>query len=198
MRKILLMIFLLVWGMSMIQAQEQIEVTGLVMDEQKEPLIGVNIAIKDQPGLGTITDITGHFKIKMTQYTYLVFSYVGFEKQEVLVKENNVVNVIMKENVFNVLEDVIVTGLGARKKITVTGAVTTVEVEDLKTPTSSISNALAGNVPGIMARQTSGQPGDNVSEFWIRGISTFGAGSGALVLVDVASCRGVDIDSYLI
>lgn len=184
MRKILLMIFLLVWGMSMIQAQEQIEVTGLVMDEQKEPLIGVNIAIKDQPGLGTITDITGHFKIKMTQYTYLVFSYVGFEKQEVLVKENNVVNVIMKENVFNVLEDVIVTGLGARKKITVTGAVTTVEVEDLKTPTSSISNALAGNVPGIMARQTSGQPGDNVSEFWIRGISTFGAGSGALVLVD--------------
>lgn len=65
-----------------------------------------------------------------------------------------------------------------------TGAVTTVDLKDLKTPTSSITNALAGNVAGVLARQTSGQPGNNTSEFWIRGISTFGAGTGALVLVD--------------
>ena len=65
-----------------------------------------------------------------------------------------------------------------------TGAVTNVDINTLKTSTSSITNALAGNIAGVMARQTSGQPGNNISEFWIRGISTFGAGSSALILVD--------------
>ena len=65
-----------------------------------------------------------------------------------------------------------------------TGAVSTVNVDLLKTPTSSVTNALAGNVPGIMAMQNSGQPGKNISDFWIRGISTFGASNSALVLVD--------------
>lgn len=66
-----------------------------------------------------------------------------------------------------------------------TGAVTNVNVGDLKRfPTSNMSNALAGNVPGIIARQTSGQPGKSTSEFWIRGISTFGASSSAYILVD--------------
>ncbi|WP_460198477.1 hypothetical protein, partial [Segatella asaccharophila] len=72
----------------------------------------------------------------------------------------------MKPSKANVLNDVIVTGLGTRKKITVTGAVTTVDVDQLKTPTASLSNALAGNVPGIFAQMSSGQPGSNVSEFW--------------------------------
>lgn len=90
----------------------------------------------------------------------------------------------MKENETTSLDEVTITGTGVQKKITVTGAVTTVDVAQLRTPSASITNALAGNIPGIMARQTSGQPGENISEFWIRGISTFGAGSGALVLVD--------------
>lgn len=83
------------------------------------------------------------------------------------------------------MDEVVVTGLGAQKKITVTGAVTNVEVSELKRfPSSNLSNVLAGNVPGIMAMQTSGQPGKNTSEFWIRGISTFGASNSALILVD--------------
>lgn len=83
------------------------------------------------------------------------------------------------------MDEVVITATGAQKKLTVTGAVSTINVEQLRTsPTGSISNSLAGNVAGIIARQTSGQPGKNVSEFWIRGISTFGAGSSALVLVD--------------
>lgn len=83
------------------------------------------------------------------------------------------------------MDEVVVTGLGAQKKITVTGAVTNVEVNELKRfPSSNLSNVLAGNVPGIMAMQTSGQPGKNTSEFWIRGISTFGASNSALILVD--------------
>ena len=162
----------------------RIEVEGLVTDESKEPLIGVNVIIKDIPGLGAITDIDGKFKIKMETYHRLVFSFIGFEKQEVLIKEQRTIKVIMKEATATALDEVVVTGTGAQKKITMTGAVTNVDINTLKTSTSSITNALAGNIAGVMARQTSGQPGNNISEFWIRGISTFGAGSSALILVD--------------
>ena len=70
----------------------RIEVEGLVTDESKEPLIGVNVIIKDIPGLGAITDIDGKFKIKMEPYHRLVFSFIGFEKQEVLIKEQRTIS----------------------------------------------------------------------------------------------------------
>ena len=181
-----ILIFLLFLGYStyLCAQEQQIVVTGIVTDEQKVPLIGVNVTVQDVPGMGTITDVDGKYSIKIDPYQRLVFSYLGYEKKVVLVKEERIVNVVLKESEESILDEVTVTGTGVQKKITVTGAVTTVDVNTLKTPTSSITNALAGNVPGILARQTSGQPGNNTSEFWIRGISTFGAGSEALVLVD--------------
>lgn len=166
-------------------AQQTITVKGTVIDTQGEPMIGVNITVKDVAGLGTITDINGNYSIKMEPYHRLLFTYIGFESVEVLVKEQRTVNVTMKESAASELDEVIVTGMGSQKKLTVTGAVTNVNVEELKRfPTSNISNALAGNVPGIIAQQTSGQPGKSTSEFWIRGISTFGANSSAYILVD--------------
>lgn len=185
MKKILILFLgLLCYTLGM-QAQETIEVTGVVTDTNKEPMIGVNITVRDFPGLGAITDIDGRFKIKMEPYHRLVFSYIGYDKVEVLVKEQRVVNVVMKESEASVIDEVVITGTGVQKKLTVTGAVTTVNVNDLKSnPTSNLSNALAGNVAGVLAMQTSGQPGQNTSEFWIRGISTFGASNSALVLVD--------------
>ena len=185
--KKLFLLFLLVTGyvgVSYAQEQQQVEVMGTVTDVNNEPLIGVNITVKNMPGFGVMTDVNGKYKIKVPDYSTLIFSYVGFTSQEVFVKNKKVIDIVMKEDENNVLDEVTVTGTGVQKKITVTGAVTTVDVEQLRTPTSSITNALAGNVPGILARQTSGQPGENISEFWIRGISTFGAGSSALVLVD--------------
>lgn len=184
MKKIILFTLLLIGYSTCIYAQKVIEVTGLVTDAQEEPMIGVNVTVQDAPGLGAITDINGKYKIKIEPYQRLVFSYIGFEKKVVLVKEEKIVNVVLKEAEANILDEVTVTGTGIQKKVTVTGAVTTVDLKTLKTPTSSITNALAGNVAGVLARQTSGQPGNNTSEFWIRGISTFGAGTGALVLVD--------------
>ena len=137
------------------------------------------------PGMGSITDVNGHYSIKVEPYHKLIFSYIGYDKQEILVKEQRVINVILKESASSTLDEVVVTATGAQKKLTVTGAVTSVSVNDLKSnPSSSITNALAGNVAGIMAMQTSGQPGKQFSEFWIRGISTFGANKGAYVLVD--------------
>lgn len=188
MKKLILFLFLLSVGWNIsgyAQEKTQVEVTGVVTDSNtKEPLIGVNITIKDFPGLGTMTDVNGRFRMKVTPYSYLIFSYIGYDKQEVLLKDNYKLNVAMNESKETLLDQVVITGTGVQKKISVTGAVTTVDVNDLRTPTTSVTNALAGVVPGVMARQVSGQPGNNYSEFWIRGISTFGAGSGALVLVD--------------
>lgn len=142
-----------------ISAQQTITVTGTVTDTQDEPMIGVNITVKDV-AVWEPTDINGNFSIKMEPYHRLVFSYIGYDDVEVLVKEQHTVNVKMKESEASVLDEVVVTGMGAQKKLTVTGAVTNVNVGDLKRfPTSNMSNALAGNVPGIIARQTSGQPG---------------------------------------
>jgi TonB-linked outer membrane protein, SusC/RagA family len=160
-------------------------VKGTVTDVNNEPIIGANIAISDMPGMGVITDVNGHYSIKVEPYRKLMFSYIGYDKQEILVKEQRIINVVLKEAASSVLDEVVVTATGAQKKLTVTGAVTTVSVNDLKSnPSSSITNALAGNVAGIMAMQTSGQPGKQFSEFWIRGISTFGAKQGAYILVD--------------
>ena len=184
MKKIFLFLMLLAYSAGNMLAQETITVTGTVVDEHSEPLVGVTVAVKDSPGFGTITDIDGNYKITVSSYSVLIFTYLSYESQEIPVKGRPTVNVKLKEAKSTELDEVVVTGLGARKKITVTGAISTVDPKDLKTPTASIANALAGNVPGILARQTSGQPGKNISEFWIRGISTFGAGSSALVLVD--------------
>ena len=188
MRKFLFMILLLTTGyvIDMYAQSQTIEVTGMVRDAEKIPLAGVNISVKNVAGLGVITNIDGEYKIKIAPYSTLIFSYIGFETQEVLIKDNmSKIDVTLRESSASVIDEVVITGTGAQKKITMTGAVSTVDVNVLKSsPTSSLANALAGNVPGVLARQTSGRPGANMSEFWIRGISTFGAGSGALVLVD--------------
>ena len=178
-------ICLLLVSVSLFAQEKTIEVTGVVTDMNKEPLVGVNVTVKDKPGLGAITDINGRYKIKTEEFSRLVFSYIGFDTQEVLVKRQNLVNISMKESEAKEIDEVVITGTGAQKKLTVTGAVTNVDVEVLKSnPTANLSTALAGNVSGVLAMQTSGQPGVNTSEFWIRGISTFGANSAALVLVD--------------
>lgn len=189
MRTLYIMLLLVICSTLGLHAQakvdrEEIIVTGLVTDESHEPLVGVNVVIQDRPGLGAITDINGKFKIKMEPYLRLVISFIGFETQEILIKEQKTIKVVMKEAKATALDEVVVTGNGEQRKLTMTGAVTNVDVSTLKTSSSSITNALAGNVAGVLARQTSGMPGENRSEFWIRGISTFGAGSSALVLVD--------------
>ena len=184
MRNILLICMMLLGFSVHAFAQKEIVVTGIVTDTNKEPLIGVNVSIANMPGLGAITDINGKFLLKMPPYNKLVFTYIGYEPVEVLVKEQRTVNIAMEEAKATLIDEVVVTGTGTQKKIAVTGAVTNVDVAALKTsPSASMADALAGVVPGIQAMQSNGRPG-SVSEFWIRSISTFGASNAALVLVD--------------
>ena len=141
-------------------AQESVTITGVVTDQNKDPLIGVNIAVENMPGLGVITDLNGRYKIKASPYNKLVFSYIGYETVNVLIKEKRVINVTMKEASATVIDEVVITGTGAQKKIAVTGAITNVDVDALKSvPSASVVDGLAGVVPGVMAMQTSGRPG---------------------------------------
>lgn len=185
MKKYILLLIIFLGSALTMQAQHELEVTGQVIDATGEGLIGANVIVKDVKGLGVITDLDGNFKIKVKQFQTLVFSYIGYQTQEVIVKDATPLTVTLEEEQLNAVDEVVVTGMGAQKKLTVTGAVTNVDVKDMKHFSSSnLSNTLAGNVPGVIAMQTSGQPGKNTSEFWIRGISTFGAGRGAYILVD--------------
>jgi TonB-linked SusC/RagA family outer membrane protein len=167
------------------QQQQTVTITGVIVDENNEPLEGTNISVKDVPGLGTTANSEGKYTVKVNKYQTLIFSFLGFETYEELIINQTEINVTMKEFENNVIDEVVITAMGAQRKLTVTGAITTVEIDELKSnPSSSVTNALAGNVAGVLARTTSGQPGKNISEFWIRGISTFGTGTSPYVLVD--------------
>lgn len=115
MRLILLTCIVLI-GVSFNVFAQEVTVKGTVTDIGKQPIPGVSISVANLPGLGAITDSDGKFSIKMPPYQTLVFTYVGYEKQEVLVKEQRVVNVILKESDASVLNEVVITGTGAEKK----------------------------------------------------------------------------------
>ena len=182
-----ILIQLLAWTMCTgAFAQTNIVAGGSVMDERGEVLIGVTVSVKENASNGGITDADGRFKLTgIKKNQTLVFSYIGFKDQKVVMtKTDERMRIVLKEDV-NALDEVVITSSGkVQKKINVTGAITSVEMKDLNVPASSVSNMLGGRVPGIISVNHSGEPGNDFSEFWIRGISTFGAGSSALVLID--------------
>ncbi|MDR1122304.1 MAG: TonB-dependent receptor [Dysgonamonadaceae bacterium] len=178
------LLFLLGAALNTYAQQESVQVSGTVTDENDETMVGVSVYVKNEPGFGVVTDIDGNFTIKVKKNATLIFSFIGYDKQEIDVDGRTVINVKLAPSASSVLDEVVITGTGQQKKVSVSGAITTVDVKTLRTPTANITNALAGNVAGVIAMQVSGEPGANQSEFWIRGISTFGAGSSALVLVD--------------
>ena len=168
-----------------VHAQSGLTVSGIIMTEKGEPQVGVIIAVKDNPSKNTVSDLDGHFRITDLQKGQtLVFSLLGFDKKEVKVEKSDEASRIILKETINELNEAIVVGQGTERKISVTGAITNVNVNDLKVPATSVANMLAGRVPGIISVLRTGEPGKDYSQFWIRGISTFGAGSSALVLID--------------
>jgi TonB-linked SusC/RagA family outer membrane protein len=194
MKKYLVILFMFLGITMNALAQNTIEVVGTVTDANNEPIIGATVSVKDASGLGAITDIEGNYKIKVKEYQTLIFTYLGYKDVEKVVKPGtNRIDVQLDEEKVSAVDEVVVVGMGTQKKLSVTGAVTNVNMDDLKHyNTSNFSNTLAGNVPGIIAFQSSGQPGKNTSEFWIRGISTFGASSKAYILVDGFERENID------
>lgn len=190
---------------TMVHAQDSnLTLSGVVQDELGESLIGVTIFLKDRPGTGWITDIDGNFSVKAAVGDILVFSYVGYDKLEYPVREAKSNLKITLIQTSSELDEVVITAMGTtQRKISVVGAVTSVNVNEIQTPATSINNMMGGRIPGVISLQTSGEPGKNISEFWIRGIGTFGASSGALVLVDglestLSQIDPADIESFSI
>ncbi len=184
-------------------AQQSLNMGGTVYDENGETLPGVSIFLKAQAMIGTVTDIDGVFSIRASKGDVLVFSYVGYENLEYLVDaENKNIEINMIPSAIE-MEEVVVTALGTQRKISVVGAITSVDVEELQTPATNIANMLGGRVAGMITVLDSGEPGKNISEFWVRGIGTFGASSSALVLIDglegnINSVDPADIESFSI
>ena len=164
-------------------AQEKI-VTGTIYDELNDPFPGVVIQPKDRPGVGISTDIDGNFSIKVQKKDVLVISCLGYATQEIDADEVSGPLSITMTPASTMLDEAVVVGLGTQRKISVVGAVTSVNVDQLQTPATNLQNMLGGRVPGVISIQKSGEPGKNISDFWIRGIGTFGANSSALVLID--------------
>lgn len=168
-------------------------ITGTVVDYLGEPLPGVNIRVQGID-TGTITDIDGNFIVEVPYANAtLVFSFVGFQPQEVpLAGRNNVTVELIEDS--KALEEVVVVGYTTQRKATITGSVATITTKDLRqSPTANINNALAGRMPGLMVNQFSGgEPGVDVADIRIRGMGTYGDRS-PIVIVD-----GVERDmSYL-
>lgn len=152
---------------------------------QQEPLPGVNVLVKGTT-IGTTTDIDGNYFISVPdKNAVLVFSYIGFESQEVKVGGQININVNMSEE-SNSLDEVVVVGYGSQKRASVVGSITAIEPAQLQQGTTrAVSNNLAGQLAGVIAVQRNGEPGSDGSDFWIRGISSFkGTGVSPLVLVD--------------
>ncbi len=165
-------------------AQSSVTISGKVFDEKNETVPGANVYIKDKPGIGVVTDMDGVFKIKGNKNDFLVVSFIGYKNYEYQIAKNVADLEIHLEISSETIEETVVVGMGKQRKASVVGAVTSIEVKDLETPAASLNNVIGGKVPGIISVQNSGEPGKNISEFWIRGIGTFGANSSALVLID--------------
>ena len=183
---LLLMALLLVPQAAQGQEDKQKLIIKGVVEDALGPIVGASVIAKNQPGVGTITDLDGNFSIKVGPYDVLQITFVGYQAVEIPVlsiQDRNHLSVKMVEN-NQTIDEVVVTASGVQKKKTLTGAITNVELKHLNAPGANLSNSLAGVVPGIIAMQSSGEPGENMSQFWIRGMSTFGAKSGALILVD--------------
>ncbi|HBG40849.1 MAG TPA: SusC/RagA family TonB-linked outer membrane protein [Porphyromonadaceae bacterium] len=185
-------------------AQQNLTVSGIVQEEKGEPLPGTSIYVKDRPGLGTLSDVEGRFTIRASKGEIIVFSFIGYDNLEYRV-ENEVKDliIILKEKT-TAIEEVVVTALGSvQRKISTVGAISSIDAQELQVPATSMANIIGGRMPGVITMQTSGEPGKNISEFWIRGISTFGANSSALVLIDglegnLNSIDPADVESFSI
>lgn len=146
------------------------DVSGTVKDEKGEGIPGVNVLVKGT-ATGTTTDVNGKFSIQIGAPTdVLVFSFVGYAKQEVTVGSQTTINITLAEDNRN-LDEVVVVGYGTQKKVTLTGAVVSVNSQEIvTTKNQNVQNMLTGKLPGLRVVQKSSEPGDfNSNQFDIRG-----------------------------
>ena len=181
----LLFIMLCFYSVYLSAAPNQYErtVSGVVLDENGEPLIGVAIQVKGTTS-GTITDFDGNFNLNVSSpEAVLIFSYVGYNSKEIKVSSNKVLKVQMDVE-DTVLDEVVVVAYGSQSKVTVTGSISSVKTDELKkSPAPNLVSALTGKLPGLTTVQSSGMPGEENFQMYLRGVATTNT-QNPLILVD--------------
>lgn len=165
------------------QNQDKISVKGIVSNNFGELLPGVTVNIRGTTN-ATSTDVNGEFTITVpSDTTVLVFRYIGFKTEQVVVGNKRVISVVLAEE-STMLDEAIVVAFGKQKKESVIGSITTINPKELKVPSSNLTTSFAGRVAGMIAYQRSGEPGQDNADFFIRGVTTFGYKKDPLILID--------------
>jgi TonB-linked SusC/RagA family outer membrane protein len=174
-----------------ITQQQKQTISGRVVDGNGEPIIGANVVVEGQT-TGTITDIDGNFHLSVAKGAKLKISFIGYATKTVIAKAGNME--IVLEDDSQQLGEVEVVAYGVQKKVSVTGAISSVKGEELtKTPTGSVSNMLSGQMAGLTTVQYSGEPGSDEASLFVRGQATWNQSS-PLIQVDGVERSMNDID----
>lgn len=169
---------------SMISAQNQLKVTGTVTDSDNVPVIGATVMVKGTLN-GTVTDVDGKFSLSVeAAEAILSVSYIGYETKDVKVSTTEELRIILKDDNL-ILDEVVVVGYGSQRKANLTGAVTSVAVDDVEgRALVNAGQVLQGKIPGVSISQNSGRPGDEMSTIRVRGISSIDNNNDPLVIID--------------
>ena len=182
MRKIVTVLFLSLIGVGVLAQTRTVK--GFVLEEETgQPLPAATVSVEGSTR-GVIAGLDGAYEIGGIRATdKLKFEFSGKETQVVEVGTQTSITVRLKDQA-NELDEVTIVAFGKQKKESVIGSITTVDVSTLKVPSSNFTTSLAGNVAGIIAYQRSGEPGQDNADFFVRGITTFGANTNPLILID--------------
>lgn len=168
-------------------------VKGVIYEEETgEPMPGATVSIEGSTR-GVMTDLDGSFELTGVKPTdKLKFECLGKETQ--VLQVGTMTNFVVKlKNAANELDEVTVVAFGKQRKESVIGSISTVDVKTLKVPSSNLTTALAGNVAGVIAYQRTGEPGQDNADFFVRGITTFGANTSPLILIDNIELTSTDL-----
>ena len=168
-------------------------VKGTVVDETNQPIPGATILVQNSTR-GVVTDELGKFEITVLPSDKLVISFIGLETKTIPIGDKTTLSIVLLPKA-NELDGVTVVAFAKQKKESVVGAITTVTPKDLKVPSSNLTTALAGWVAGMISYQTSGEPGADNAQFFIRGIGTFGSSAkkDPLILIDNLEVSATDL-----
>ena len=158
-----------------------VKVFGVIVDANGEPIIGATVQLEGTT-TGTVTDFNGEFNIDAAQKSTLLISYVGYQSQQIVVKDATPLRIALVEDT-EVLDEVVVVGYGTLRKSDLTGAIASVKPEELNQTTASLEQALVGHTPGVEIKQTSGAPGSSAS-IHIRGVNSIYGGVEPLYVID--------------
>lgn len=165
----------------------------MISSADNKPIVGVSVYVEGTT-IGATSDINGNYTLKVPAGTkHVTFAFLGYDTKKIAVADVELFKLVTLIEASNVMDDVVVVAFGTQKKESLVGAVQVVRPSTLKVTSSNLSTSFAGKIAGVISTQSSGEPGADGANFWIRGISTFGANKSPLLILD-----GVEIVSEML